>query len=157
MKKQLLIAATLCVAFAFTGCKSKESEYRKAYDKALANETVVEQQPTTVVPVTPPVVQTPGNQNQNYGDNVNVRQESVTALNGSLKAYSVIVGTFSVKANAEGLQNRLKGAGYNAVLVQNQAGMYRVAATTFDNKADAVRSRDDFRSQYPDAWLLFAK
>ena len=34
--------------------------------------------------------------------------------------------------------------------------MYRVVATTFDDKASAVRSRNDFRAgEYADAWLLF--
>jgi hypothetical protein len=35
--------------------------------------------------------------------------------------------------------------------------MYRVIASTFDNKADAARSRDQLRSTYADAWLLFAR
>ncbi|MDE5987242.1 MAG: SPOR domain-containing protein, partial [Prevotella sp.] len=35
--------------------------------------------------------------------------------------------------------------------------MYRVIATTFDNKADAVQSRNNLRTQYPDAWLLYSK
>ena len=35
--------------------------------------------------------------------------------------------------------------------------MYRVVATSFDSKADAVRSRDALRAKYSDAWLLFKK
>jgi len=33
--------------------------------------------------------------------------------------------------------------------------MYRVVASTFDSKADAVQSRDQLRANYPDAWLLY--
>lgn len=78
-------------------------------------------------------------------------------VNGSgLKNFSVVVGSFSVIANAEGEQQRLKNAGYNAQIVKNEArNMYRVVASTFDNKADAVVSRDQLRNKYPDAWLLY--
>jgi hypothetical protein len=33
--------------------------------------------------------------------------------------------------------------------------MYRVVASTFSDKASAVRSRNDLRATYPDAWLLY--
>jgi hypothetical protein len=35
--------------------------------------------------------------------------------------------------------------------------MYRVVATTFADKAAAVSSRNQLRSKYADAWLLFKK
>ena len=38
MKKQMVFGAALCVAMAFTGCKSSESAYKKAYEKAKAQE-----------------------------------------------------------------------------------------------------------------------
>jgi cell division protein FtsN len=106
-----------------------------------------------------PVVTRPANQTQvtdNY-DNVSVRQERVSVINGDgLSDFSVVVGSFSVIANAEGLQQKLRNAGYNAQIVKNEErNMYRVVAATFANKADAVRSRDNLRSTYPDAWLLF--
>lgn len=152
----MIIACAMGAALLMTGCKSSESAYRKAYEKAQANEVVTTTEPQTVVPVVTPVVTTPVVQPVENTDNVNVRQESVTALNGSLKAYSVVVGSFGVKANAEGLMNRLRSEGYGAVLVQS-GQYYRVAATTFDNKADAARSRDQLNAQYPGAWLLYAK
>lgn len=34
MKKYSVICAGLCVALAFTSCKSKESAYRKLFEKA---------------------------------------------------------------------------------------------------------------------------
>ena len=73
-----------------------------------------------------------------------------------LQSYSVVVGSFSVIANAEGLQQRLKNAGYAAQIVKNEErNMYRVVASTYNNKADAVASRDQLRSTYADAWLLY--
>ena len=71
------------------------------------------------------------------------------------KNFSVVVGSFSVDANAYGLQEKLKNAGFDAQVAYSEARrMYRVVVATFDNKADAARSRNEFRSQYPDAWLL---
>ena len=93
-------------------------------------------------------------------DNANVRTEDVTLVSGAgLQNFSVVVGSFSLKANAEGLQSTLKAAGYDAQIVLNSArGMYRVVASTHADKAAAVQSRNQFRAgNYPDAWLLFKK
>ena len=168
MKKSIVLCATLCAALVMTGCKSKESAYRKAYDKAKAAEAEAAQNYNNNVndipetPVVTPLVEKPVTQTTvvDNNDNVVVRNESVSLVNGSgLKAYSVVVGSFSLSANAEGLQNRLKAAGYDTQIARNNAArpMYRVIATTFNDKADAVRSRDAFRSTYPDAWLLYNK
>ena len=64
-----------------------------------------------------------------------------------------------MKANAEGLYNTLKNSGYDAQIVFNsERNMYRVVASTFVDKAGAVKSRNELRaSKYPDAWLLFKK
>ena len=163
MKKVFLLGAALCVAFAFTSCKSSESAYKKAYDKAKANEaTEVRTEPEqTYVPEVTQVVETPVTQTQvvDNMDNTPVRQEAVSVVDGAgLKNFSVVVGSFSVRANAEGVQQRLKSAGYQAQLAYNQErNMYRVVASTFDSKNDAVNSRNQLRATYPDAWLLFAK
>ena len=142
MKKYMVLCAGLAVALAFTSCKSSESAYRKAY--------------TVVAPVvTRPSTETTVVDNV---DNAVVRQESVQLINGSgLRNFSVVVGSFSVKANAEGLQQTLRNGGYDAQIVYNSArNMYRVVATTYDDKASAVRSRNDFKAgKYPDAWLLY--
>ena len=162
MKKNIFMFAGLGLALLFTGCKSSESAYKKAYEKAQAQasqqvETPVQQVAET--PVVTPVVTKPANQTQvvDNMDNVTVRQERVSVVNGEgLKNYSVVVGSFSVIANAEGLQQRLKNAGYAAQIVKNdERNMYRVIASTFDSKADAVQSRDQLRATYQDAWLLF--
>ena len=38
MRKYLVMGAALCVAIAFTSCKSQESAYKKMYEKAKAQE-----------------------------------------------------------------------------------------------------------------------
>jgi len=143
---------------AFTSCKSSESAYRKAYEKAKAQETTQTTTEVTETPVVTPIVSRPATTSTATVDNATVRSEDVTVVSGSgLRAYSVVVGSFSLKANAEGLQSQLQDAGYDAQIVYNGAiSMYRVVASTYDSKADAVNSRNQFRSgRYPDAWLLF--
>lgn len=163
MKKSIILFAGVCLAISFTGCKSSESAYKKAYEKAQAQAAQQQAQSTepqeTETPVVTPVVTKPATETQvtdNY-DNVAVRQESVSVVNGDgLKDFSVVVGSFSVIANAEKLQQKLREQGYNAQLVKNEErNMYRVVASTFADKADAARSRDNLRATYPDAWLLY--
>lgn len=159
-----MICAALCASIAFTSCgSSKESAYRKAYEKAKAQEvaqqTQAQQAPeqTQQAPVVTPLVEAPAQSTvTDNNDNVPVRSENLTVVNGAgLKAYSVVVGSFGVRANAEGLQSTLNKAGYNAQVAYNsERNMYRVVASTFDSKANAVESRNSLRSAYPDAWLL---
>lgn len=163
MKKIMFLGAAMCVALSFTGCKSSESAYKKAYEKAKVQEQTstdnddnMRQEAPVVAPVE--TVQQPVNQApvvDNY-DNEPVRRENVSVVNGAgLKAYSVVVGSFGIKANAEGLQQRLQNAGYSAQVAFNSGNnMYRVVAATFDSKASAVQSRNQLRATYADAWLL---
>ena len=53
MKKYTLLCVGLCAAMAFTSCKSSESAYKKAYEKAKQAETTQPQQTeeTVVTPV----------------------------------------------------------------------------------------------------------
>ncbi len=161
MKKYMVVCAGLCAVMALTGCKSSESAYKKAYEKAKAQEAAQQTAPQEPVETNTvePVVEKPVDEVRvvDNADNVQVRQEKVSVIDGSgLKNFSVVVGSFSLKANADGLQQRLKDKGYDAQVVKNDGrNMYRVVATTFDSKADAAASRNEFRSTYPDAWLLY--
>ena len=159
MKKYFVICAAFCAALAMTGCKSSESAYKKAYEKAKAQETTqpVETQQAPVNVVAPVETKTVSETRVvDNLDNVQVRQENYSLVSGSgLKNFSVVVGSFSVLANAEGLQAQLKDKGYDAQIVKNESrNMYRVVAVTFDSKSEATASRNDFRAIYPDAWLL---
>ncbi len=167
MKKYAVICAGLCAAMAFTSCKSSESAYKQAYLKAKAQEESQYQTPQQQTPVAQNVVtpmqERPVNNTRvvDNSDNISVRQESVTIINGTgLKNFSVVVGSFSLAANAEGLQQTLRNNGYDAQIVLNssvQPSMYRVVAATYDTKADAAACRDALQGRYPGAWLLYAR
>lgn len=154
MKNYFVLGAAVCVAISMVSCKSSESAYKKAYEKAkqqTVTEAPVQQtvvtQPTTVAPVQT-VTTTPVT-------NEKTRSENLTLVSGAgLKAFSVVVGSFNIKANAENLQKTLTNAGYAAQIAMNPQGMFRVIASTFDDLNSAVSSRNTLRAQYPDAWLL---
>ena len=169
MKKIVINGAALFAVALLASCQtSQESAYRKAYEKAKAQEEIVEQQPQNIAqpvqqqyvqqqPQQQYVQQQPQYQQQVANDNVPVRQERLTVVNGvGLKAFSVVVGSFGVKANAEGLQRTLVNSGYSAQVAYNQdRNMYRVIASTYDTKQDAIMSRDNLSANYPGAWLLY--
>lgn len=161
MKKTILMGAALVAAFAMTSCKGSESNYRKAYEKAQEQSAVQTTQPVSTTPVTTapvtttPVATTPATPVDN---NVSVRTENVSLVNGSgLKAYSVIVGSFGVQANAEALQKILKSEGNDAQIVKSPSNMFRVVFSTHDDKASAVESRNKVRARFADSWLLYNK
>ena len=155
MKKLAILGMGLCIALAFSSCKSSESAYKKAYEKAKQQELAetqttepVEVAPTVTAPVEARVVEsTPV-------ATAGVRQEKVEVISG--------VGSFGVKANAENLKNFLDNEGYNAVVAFNpDAAMYRVIVSTFNDRASAADARDAFKAKYSNrkdfqsSWLLY--
>ncbi len=161
MKKNLFILFVLSFALILAGCKSKESAYKLAYEKAKAaeenNQEEVVEEDTLVVE---PLVEVPEEETTvvvSDEDDEQFRTEELSVVKGDeLKNYSVVVGSFSLQANAEGLADVLRAAGYTPIVAYNaERAMYRVVATTFDTRAEAVISRDELRSRYPDAWLLY--
>ena len=63
MKKLVVLGMGLCMALAFTSCKSSESAYKKAYEKAkqqeLAEAPVAEEAPAAAPVVAAPVAAAP--------------------------------------------------------------------------------------------------
>ena len=161
MKKSVLFGL-LSVVFIFASCKSKESAYKQAYEKAKAQEST-QVQVSAPVQVTP--VATVTESTNNY-DATPVRQEQVAAVSvsGELKAYSVVCGSFGLQANAQGLKDYLIGEGYKAGIVKNvEKNMFRVIIGSYDTKADAARARESFKQKYPSradfqgSWILLNK
>ena len=161
MKKFAFLGLGLCMALAFTSCKSSESAYKKAYEKAkqqeLAQGTAVQQQ-------TAPATVSASAETATPAPSADVRQEKVTIVagNGALQDYSVVCGSFGGKTNAENLKNFLDNEGYNAIIVYNaDRNMYRVVSETFSNRDAAARARDAFKAKYPNrqdfqgSWLLY--
>lgn len=168
MKKLVVLGMGVCMVLAFASCKSSESAYKKAYEKAKQQE-LAEPQVEAPVEVTPvvaaPVVTAPVEVKKATDAANGVRQEKVTVVSSNgdnLKDYSVVCGSFGLKANAEGLKEFLDAEGYNATIAFNaESAMYRVIVNTFADRASAAKARDAFKAKYPNrkdfqgAWLLY--
>jgi cell division protein FtsN len=128
----------------------------------LAESAVAEEAPAATPVVAAPVTTAPAAAPVAVGT---VREEKVQLVSGDgLKAYSVVCGSFGVKANAEGLKARLDNAGYSAKVVFNASNnMYRVIVASYDDRVQAAQARDSFKAKYADnaefqkSWLLYAK
>ena len=150
-----LIAGTL---FSLSACKSSQNAYKEAYEKAVSND-----EPKAVIEE--PVTQNEAPTAEDV-TNISVREEKVSVVSGDqeIKAYGIVCGSFSLRANADALRDRLVKDGYQAVVVVNEAGKtFRVVCASFDSKEEAVAERTKFKARYPDnqdfqsAWILYRK
>lgn len=166
MKKYLFLAFGLCVTMAFTSCKSSESAYKKAYEKAKQQELA--QTPAEEAIEVSPVQTTPVQSAPAAVTSAVVREEKVTVVSGNaLKDFSVVCGSFGSQVNANNLKNELDAAGYSAVVAYNASNnMYRVIVSTHTTREAAAQAREQFKARYandaahPDfqkAWLLYNK
>ena len=91
MKKLVVLGMGLCIALSFTSCKSSESAYKKAYEKAKQQELATTPTEEAAAPVeAAPVVAAPVQTTPavNVGT---VREEKVNLVSGEgLRAYSVV-------------------------------------------------------------------
>lgn len=162
MKRFLFLAVAACAVLSFSSCKSQKtlSEATTVADPAAQVTEVAPIQYTTATKKTTPTVAKPAPVAQ-----ANDRTEQISVVDagdtGKLKGYNVIVGSFGTKSNAEAQKNKMIGRGYNAFLVQNNSGMYRVVAASFDTREAATAVRDIIRQTYSteqgtcaEAWLL---
>lgn len=151
----LLIAGAL---LSLSACKSSQNAYKQAYEKAVSGD-----EPKAVVEE--PAVSNEAPTAEDVS-NVSVREEKVSVVSGEneIKAFGIVCGSFSLKANADALRQRLIDDGYAAVVVVNEAGKtYRVVCASYDTKDEAVAERNKFKARYPDnqdfqsAWILYRK
>lgn len=164
MKKLFTIAVAACVAFSFTSCKSsKDSAYKTAYDEARQAELAEGNGQQSEAVEIAPVASSTANQDVD----TTYRTEKVvlsSGAEGSLKAFSVVCGSYSRKEGAENIRQTLVSEGYNAIVVQNPStGLFRVVCASCDTKEEAAVARDKFKaahqgnSDFQKAWLLYNK
>ncbi len=73
-----------------------------------------------------------------------------------VKAYSIIVGAFQVKENADNLVVRLTGEGYGAFILDvTRGGLHRVCIQSYSDRNEALQQLAEIRSkEFASAWLL---
>lgn len=151
MKKSLLWVLTLCLVFGLGACKSKQSAYKAAFEKAKEKEVAVveeEETPATTATTARPIT------------NATFQKESLQAIEGELKTFSVVIGSFKDRNNATGLKTAYEAKGYTCAIAMNtEKQMYRVIVGSFNNKNDAADLRDSVKEKHglTDAWLLEKK
>ena len=157
MKRNVFYLLIVGTVLSLSACKSSQNAYKQAYEKAVSGDEakpVIDEPVVAEAPVTEDV------------SNVSVREEKVSVVSGDneIKAYGIVCGSFSLKANADALRQRLIDDGYKALVVVNEAGRtYRVVCASFDTKEEAVAERNRFKARYPDnqdfqnAWILYRK
>jgi cell division protein FtsN len=142
MKKTIFTVTVFAlVLVTFGSCKPKQSAYRAAYEQAKSKETPSETTPVEASPV---------------------RTERIRPVVGEdatrLKRYGVVIGSFRNRTNAYSLKERMMKEGYKVVLGENEQGMLRVIVAAYDDRLEATRARDAFKTKYApdfqDAWLL---
>lgn len=167
MKKVMFLAVALGAAFSMTSCKNQEAAYRAAYEKAKAQEAM---QTTTTTPVevvettTTTEVTTPATTTTATDADFRTIKGAYSVIKGApLNAYGVVVGSFSLQANAEGLFTKLTAQGLTPSIVKTNetisgiTGWYRVVAASYDDKNQAAQKRDQLRGAHSGAWLLYHK
>ena len=147
--KFYLLGLAFTLLLSVSACKSKQSAYQSAYEAAKAKEMqeANNSQLEEVTPVTKPAA------------TGNFQKEKLTSVDGNgILQYSVVIGSFINKTNAESLKERMQKQGYSPILAQNEKGMYRVIVATFNGRSNAVEERESLKSRYApefsDAWLL---
>ena len=74
----------------------------------------------------------------------------------SLFKYNVVLGSYSLLANARTFCSNLRARGYkDAQIYLDEKKLYRVIGNRFFNEQDALSFRNTMRATYPDAWILY--
>ena len=158
------MALAMAAAFSMTSCKSKKAvvDATEVVDPASIQEVSTATTTTNYsAPVSSYTPATTTTTNRTYDDSA-ARTESITTSEGTLQAYSVVVGAFGNKSNANAYRDRMKGRNYQAFLVQNARGLWRVVAYTSNDYNAVVAQRDKIRTSYAsdgqglasEAWIL---
>ncbi len=77
------------------------------------------------------------------------------AVNGK---YYMIVGCFTVSANADRYAEKIRGMGYESQIIPGKDNFQMVAAKSYDNYRESIGEIDKFRSDVtPNAWVYRQK
>lgn len=133
-----IILALLALTVFVSSCKTTESNYREAYDKA---KTLRESEDSEVIAQIEkeraPVDMVVG------ADTMRYRKEFVTITpngggNGTIKRYNVVVGRFRQVFNAKSMRERMEKLGYDSYVIENGEPAYFVVVFSSDSREEAA-------------------
>lgn len=79
------------------------------------------------------------------------------AISGKQANYSIIIGSFNNKKNADRLKSKIESQGDKALIIEpdDKSRFYRVSVAEFNDKEAAIQSVYQMRGKYgPDAWVM---
>lgn len=168
MIKQRIIALTLgalCVAAAFTGCKTTEKNYREAYEMAKDKQTQTGGVDSTIYANLrkqgKPAVIAVGGDSLVYRTVTIGFPKDCGASHETVKRYNIVVGQFKQIFNARAMRQRLLDGGYDGALVlQTREPLYYVVATSVATPEEAlaalkrVKADGSLSLRDPMPWVL---
>ena len=100
----------------------------------------------------------------NVNSSVRSKEERFTAAQGEAsdlgsKRFYLILGSFGKYENAQRLKKQLTAEAYSPGILVNEAGLFRVCVTSYDDESAARAKLGEIRqnTKYADAWLLIKK
>ncbi len=154
-----LIIALAVVMVAFSACKTKQ-KIVEVPAGANIEATAATATTTTTTTVTPSggVANT-----ANANENEVTRNESFSLADGETNTeafkskYHVVVGSFSKRENAKGLQSTLNAEGNKSIVVVNELAMFRVLIASFNDYNQARDRIKEIETRFPGSWVLMQK
>ncbi len=155
-----IILALLALAAFMSSCRTTESNYREAYDKAKTLQGSENLEMTALIEKErAPIDMVVGTDTMRY------RKEFVTITPngggiGSIKRYNVVVGRFRQVFNAKSMRERMAKLGYDSYVIENAEPAYFVVVFSSDSKEEAAakfrevigEKRIVFKTPFP--WVL---
>lgn len=145
MRKYLILNILAAVIFTVAGCKTSESNYREAYEKAIAGREANADLDSTVYGTVRrqmsvrEVVLPDGTTVPVYVQHVRVT-DGGGGIPENLRRYNVVVGRFKQLFNAKSLRNRLVDDNVfpGAFVVQTAEPYYYIVASSWSSLAEAA-------------------
>ena len=143
MKQLFSLTLIAVIVLSTLSCRPNYETSRAAYERAMA---AAVEKPTYTA-------DTPTD------DAITSLQPMQPKVDTEIKEFSIVAGGFKQLTNAKSMRDRFVADGYNAFVVQNAKGMYRVVVGTFDTRKEAEQLRKALISRYEvnfigNPWLL---
>jgi cell division protein FtsN len=162
MKQFKLIAITL-LSVLIVSCASLQRKGTSSFDDSsspyVKDETTTSSSGTTNNKTS----QTNKNQTSNTG-NIVVREEKIKVIDTETDKtnykYYVIIGSFRIIENARNYKSQLIDEGFTPVILENEAGLFRISVKSGNDEQTARNEIANIRnkfSQHNDVWLLISK
>jgi len=150
MRKIILVL--ICIAFCFS-CKTS----KKAVHQSESEDVVVQVVEPVKEEIRPAIIYEPVDETPIVMRTEEVKFIDDKAQTASSFDFYVIIGSFSIKANAEKYKVEMADKGFTPVVLTTNSGLFRVAVEQTNSEAGARAFVTHIRKQFPehyDVWLL---